>query len=122
MQTGDKLLITYDRATSSAEAFEEVLRFVDPGHAIPQTQIRSAYENRDRILDNLKNNKFANATWGIGETFEPGSLYYAWSKNRKTSNWRTSWSQEAKRVFHETGATESLIEFGFEKDADWWRQ
>lgn len=57
--------------------------------------------------------------WGFGHTFEPESMFYEWSLNRKGSNWRQTWDKAAKRAFHETGATELLMG---ETDPDWWRQ
>ena len=48
-------------------------------------------------------------------------MFYEWSLNRKGSNWRETWDQAAKRAFHETGATEALMELGYETEPNWWR-
>lgn len=121
LQHGDKMLVIYDEVTTSADVFDKVVRFIDPKHALPSECVRNAHCNRHRIIENIKNNEFANATWGIGERFPEGSMYHEWSNNRQSSSWRTTWTCDAKRAFHETGATESLIEFGFENDPNWWK-
>ena len=121
MESGNKMLVTYDEATTSAKVFTDAARFLDPDHYFPDDWFERSFNNRDMIFDNIKKNPFANQTWGIGASFEEDDIFYEWSKNRKGSNWRETFTPEARKAFHDSGATESLIAFGFEDDPEWWK-
>lgn len=82
--------------------------------------LKAAFEDKDDILKRLAETS-ANKKWGIGEEFDEGSLYYAWSRNRNGSSWRESLGGRARRAFHELDATPLLLDYGFETDPDWWR-
>jgi len=119
----DKKLVKYGEFLSDGglAVFEDIVRFVDPGLRVSIDDIRAAYTGRGAIFENLRKNAVANASWGIGAEFEPDSLFYEWSQNRQGSSWRQSWDKAAKKAFHDTGATEFLIEYGYETDPQWWR-
>lgn len=60
--------------------------------------------------------------WGIVDDDLTGSMFEAWQQSRGKSNWRASFDRAAAKAFHDTGATEMLIELGYESDPDWWKQ
>ena len=116
-----KLLVRYEDLTANDKALLEIVDFFDPGNRLPREHLATLFAERDIIVENIKSNPHVNEQWGFGRTFEPGSMFYEWSLNRKGSNWREAWDQTAKRAFHETGATDALIALGYETDPDWWR-
>lgn len=119
----DKLLVRYEDILSKdgANVFAQIVRFSVRGLSLSESSIANAYHSRDNVLEQIKNAP-GNEFWGIGAEFTPDSMFYEWSKNRKGSSWRQSWDAEAKKAFHDTGATDFLIEYGYETDPDWWRQ
>lgn len=117
----EKLLVHYDDIVSKFETFEQVVDFFDPGNKLPREHLAKLFAERESITDRIRSKSKANREWGLGMTFEPSSMFYEWSHNRQGSSWREAWDSAAKKAFHETGATEFLIEFGFETDPDWWR-
>lgn len=117
-----KLMIRYEDLSSNEKAFFSIVDFFDPGNSVPRAHLHSLFENRDSILERLRNNPIASRPWGLVQEFEPGSLFFEWSRARGKSTWRESWDGDAKRAFHETGATELLIELGYETDEDWWKR
>lgn len=121
-QAPDKHVLRYEDLMAGHQPFIDLMRFLDPGHRIADERLIEAYQNRDVIFDGIKSNPNANRSWGIGAAFEPDSMFYEWSRNRKGSSWQQSWDAAAKKAFHETGATDFLIEYGYETDPDWWRQ
>jgi len=60
--------------------------------------------------------------WGMIDEDLSGSMFETWHKNRGKSNWRQSFDGPAALAFHETGATDMLIELGYETDPQWWKQ
>ena len=91
-------------------------------HRIPDHWFQYVFDSRGNIAERLKADKSSAAQWGHGEQpDESDDIFYAWSRNRQNSNWRTVFDAEARRAFHETGATEFLMRFGFETDEDWWK-
>ena len=117
----DKLFVRYEDLTTNEDAFFEIIDFFDPGNMLPRNHLTKLYAERDLVVENIKSKPNVNNQWGFGHTFEPGSMFYEWSLNRKGSNWREAWDQAAKRAFHDTGATDALIALGYETDPDWWR-
>lgn len=103
-------------------AYIDFVNFLDPDHRFSEERLIRGYDTRDKVFEGVKNNPNANRSWGIGAEFPPESLFHEWSNNRQGSSWRQAWDAEAKKAFHETGATEFLIEYGYESDPDWWRQ
>jgi hypothetical protein len=116
----DKLAVKYEDYISGPQTLVKLVRFVDPDSDIPDHFLSTIFSERDTIFDNLRSRPAAKE-WGLDTTFEPDSLFYEWSQARKGSSWRQSWDAEAKKAFHETGATEFLLEYGYEADPDWWR-
>jgi hypothetical protein len=116
----DKLVVRYEEYLSGPQTLIDLVRFIDPENTIPDQFFASIYAERDAIFNNIRSRPAAKE-WGLVSAFEPDSLFYEWSQNRKGSSWRQSWDAEAKKAFHETGATEFLLEYGYETDADWWR-
>lgn len=117
----NKYVMRYEDFMAGPQAFIDLVRFLDPEHRFTDAGLTRGYETRHLVFDGVKNNPAANRSWGIGAEFEPDSLFYEWSQNRKGSSWRQSWDKEAKKAFHETGATDFLIEYGYETDPDWWK-
>lgn len=117
----DKLVVRYEDLIAKPEVFRSVVDFITDGASPPYERIVSAWNDRDTIIESIKNNDRANKAWGLDADVAQGGLYEEWSKNRKGSTWRQSWDSAAKRAFHETGATDFLIEHGFEDDPLWWR-
>ena len=118
----EKLLLKYDDLRSDRSQLVDAARFVDPGHRIPDHWFQYVFDSRGGIAERLKADKSSAAQWGHGEQpAESDDIFYAWSRNRQNSNWRTVFDAEARRAFHETGATEFLMRFGFETDEDWWK-
>jgi Sulfotransferase domain len=118
----NKLLVRYDDLVAKDETFIEIVDFFDPGNKLPRAHLSKLFAERNAVVEGIKSAPAVNDQWGFGRTFEPGSMFHEWSLNRQGSSWRETWDGAAKRAFHETGATELLIELGFETDPDWWRQ
>jgi len=60
--------------------------------------------------------------WGGGfQTQDANNLFFGWHNSRRGDYWRSAFTPAAKKAFHETGATEFLIELGYERDPDWWK-
>lgn len=118
----DKLLVRYEDLVASDETFIGIVDFFDPGNRLPRAHLSQLFKDRDMIAERIKSRPAVNDQWGFGQTFEPGSMFHEWSLNRQGSSWREAWDAAAKRAFHETGATELLMELGYETDPDWWRQ
>ena len=118
----DKLLVRYEDLSANEQTFFDVVDFFDPGNMLPREHLAKLFAERNAVVESIKAAPHVNKEWGFGLEFEPGSMFYEWSLNRKGSSWREAWDSAAKRAFHETGATEALIEFGYETDPDWWRQ
>ncbi|MEO8957846.1 MAG: sulfotransferase domain-containing protein [Rudaea sp.] len=59
-----------------------------------------------------------------GYLFRPqaGSIYDLIKRHRIEDYWRFVFNAPARRYFHENGATEFLLRFGYEQSADWWTQ
>ena len=115
-----KFLVRYEDLSSNQETYISMVKFFDPDNCVPRKHLKTIFEDRSSILENIKNSPSGRA-WGLVQEFEPDSLFYAWSRSRGKSNWRQSWDDDAKRAFHETGATELLMELGYESDKDWWK-
>ncbi len=113
------LVVRYPDLIASVDALRRIADFL--GVDYQEDSLVSAFEERDNILERLAGSN-ANEKWGLGEEFDKGSLYYAWSRNRAGSNWRESMDRRARRTFHEMGATPFLLDYGFETDPDWWRR
>lgn len=118
----DKCVLRYEDLMVGPDAFVDFVRFLEPEICLDRDHIVKAYGNRARVFDAVKHNPRANRAWGIGLEFPADSLFYEWSENRQGSSWRQSWDRDAKKAFHETGATQFLMEYGYETDPDWWRQ
>ncbi len=112
------LIVKYPDLVRDDAAIRRIADFL----AIEYTEesVRSAFATKDDILEKLAGSN-ANEKWGLGEEFEEGSLFHAWSKNRSGTNWRDTMDARAKQTFHELGATELLVTFGFEDNPEWWR-
>jgi hypothetical protein len=116
-----KLLVRYDDLVASEETLCEIVDFFDPGNKFRRSHLSKVFAERNAFIERIKSRPAVNKEWGFGRTFDNGSMFHAWSLNRQGSSWRETWDAAAKRAFHETGATELLIELGFESDPDWWR-
>ena len=52
---------------------------------------------------------------------EESSIYDLLQRHRDEDYWRYIFDDNSKRYFHDTGGTEFLLRFGYERSADWWR-
>ncbi len=59
--------------------------------------------------------------WGGQYRIEDGAFFAPWQQARGGNYWREVLTAKARRAFHETGATELLIELGYETDPLWWK-
>jgi len=118
----DKLLVRYEDLIANEETFFQIIDFFDPGNRLPRAHLSQLFKDRDMVVERIKSRPAVNDQWGFGQNFEPDSMFREWSLNRQGSSWREAWDAAAKRAFHETGATELLMELGYETDPDWWRQ
>jgi sulfotransferase family protein len=117
----DKLLVRYDDLVAGEETLCEIVNFFDPGNKLPRKHLSKVFAERDSVVERIKARPAVNEEWGFGRTFGSESMFHEWSLNRQGSSWRETWDSAAKQAFHETGATDWLIELGFESDPDWWR-
>lgn len=117
----EKLLVRYEELNTQLSTFVELIDFFDVGHGHSPEKLERIYSKREQSIESIKANPETNSKWGYGHEFDPDSMYYEWSRARGGSSWRESWDAAAKRAFHETGATELLMELGYETDPDWWR-
>jgi hypothetical protein len=53
---------------------------------------------------------------------EPGSIYDLIKRHRIEDYWRFVLDADSQRYFHEQGATELLLRFGYEKSSHWWKE
>lgn len=116
-----KFVTRYEDVMEGPQPFFDFIRFLDSDHGLDEARMRRAYDARAGIIEEVKNHPSANGAWGIGAQFDPDSLFFEWSKNRGGSTWRASWDAAARKRFHETGATDYLIEYGYESDEKWWK-
>ena len=107
----------YDAIVNQVNGLLEVASFFAPHLEVPEAKAQKAVEIATKRKENLKRNP----SWGYDDVVPPESYFHEWSQNRGASNWASAFDSAAKRAFHETGATELLLEFGFESDPDWWR-
>ncbi|MFH0342329.1 MAG: hypothetical protein ACHBNF_09420 [Chromatiales bacterium] len=121
MGGADKLLIRYEDFMAGPTTLKNVVDYIDPKHGFSSDEIAERYEAKSVIWDGIRNHP-ANNQWGIGLEFAPDSLFHEWSRNRQGSHWRRAWDLEAKKAFHETGATEYLLRYGYETDPEWWKR
>lgn len=117
----NKHVVRYEDLIAEFETFREYIQFIAQGQTISEQRIKRTFDNKGRIRETVENNPRANKSWGYGASFEPDSLFFDWSTQRTKSSWRQSWDAEARKAFHETGATEHLIAFGYETDPHWWK-
>ena len=110
-------IVHYDQVLNRPAALLELASFFAPNLALAVEDASNAMDDANEKMTSLKKNP----RWGFEDTVPAESYFYEWSRNRGGSNWATAFDSEAKRVFHETGATELLMELGFESDPDWWR-
>ena len=122
MRGPGKLLVRYDDFAASPDVLRRIVDFVDPDHGLSIERIQATFDWKSNIFEGIGANPHARDQWGIGAEFPPDSLFYEWSQNRQGSHWHAAWDMAAKQAFHETGATEFLLEYGFETDPDWWKQ
>lgn len=117
-----KHLVKYEDLQDGVDAYLDTLRFflrttdIDLEHAT--TIYQSRHESTDRIKD--AGGSIAKQ-WGYGVNVADDSMFSNWLKDRTASSWRQSWDAAARKAFHETGATEMLMELGYESDPNWWR-
>ncbi len=113
------LIVRYDDLLAGPHFLQNIVDFFGLPH-VPGA-VMAAYEKRENILGVLKAHPESRKLWGLGAIAPEDTMFHAWSKNRKASNWRSTMDAAARKRFHETGATEFLIEYGFEDDENWWR-
>jgi hypothetical protein len=116
----DKLVVMYSSITNDYATFRNLVSFLGDTHGRSEAEIKKIYDGREEKIERLKGTK-ASGKWGLDAEPTHDSMFFAWAQNRKGSNWRTTFTPEARKAFHETGATEHLLHFGFETDSDWWR-
>lgn len=116
----DNVLIErYEDLVQSPDSLGRIAAFL--GFRYRPERIQECFDERDSIFETIRQQPQSSKKWGLdGATFEQDSLYYAWSKNRAGSSWRETMDAEARRRFHEIGATEILIELGYESDPNWY--
>ena len=115
------LVEKYEDVIVNSGALRRIFEFVFDGEPVDHRRVDRLHRTAERTIEWLKS-KNSNNSWGYGEHFPTDSMFYEWSQSRMGSSWRQSWDAAAKKAFHETGATDYLVEFGYETDADWWRQ
>lgn len=86
------------------------------GAAIPAATIAlciARHAATDRYAENPYN----------GFLFEPErqSIYDLLKRHRRSDYWRHILDARSKRYFHDSGATDALLRFAYERSADWWR-
>jgi hypothetical protein len=81
----------------------------------------SAEDARACVLRQPASDDYANNP-SNGYTYQPatGSIYDVLKKNRRSDYWGLIFDDRSKRYFHECGATRWLLQFGYERTADWW--
>ena len=109
---------TYEELQRYPNSILAVAEFISPGTPFTDADLERAIATAEQRQQALKKV----ATWGYGETAPPESYFHEWSLNRGESNWTQAFDLAAKKAFHESGATEILMELGFEDDPDWWKE
>jgi hypothetical protein len=115
-----KFVTRYEDVMAVPQPFFDFIRFLDPDHGLDEARMRQSYDARASIIEEVKSHPSANKSWGIDAQFDPDSLFFEWSNNRGGSTWRATWDAAARKRFHETGATDFLMECGYEYDKNWW--
>ncbi len=115
------LVEKYEDVIADGRALRRIFEFVFDGDPVDHRRVDRLHGTAERTIEWLKAETL-NKSWGYGEHFPAHSMFYEWSQSRMGSSWRQSWDAAARKAFHETGATDYLVEFGYETDTDWWRQ
>lgn len=109
------LFVRYEDLMRHREAaLASMVRFA--GASVPASAIALCIERHaanDRYTENPYN----------GFLFEPErrSIYDVLKRHRQADYWRHIFDARCRRYFHESGATDALLRFGYETSADWWR-
>lgn len=109
------LVVRYeDLVAAPARALAQIIGFMDADVA-PEALSAAVARHRqaDRYADNPYN--------GFRHTPPEGSIFALLQKHRRGAYWRHILDAPSRRYLHEAGATEFLLQFGFEPSADWWR-
>jgi hypothetical protein len=113
----ETLIMKYDRIVNTPrETLSELIAFAAPGLRIDDRRKEQAISTVQQFPESS-----SIPGWGYTMRYLPDSYLHEWSMNRTRSNWRSAYDPSARKAFHETGATELLIELGFETDPDWWK-
>lgn len=84
--------------------------------------VRPVTEVMDMIKAERKDYGAKDSRWGYeDQTIPPDSYLRPWQQNRGKDAWRYGFDAAARKAFHETGATDFLMEFGYETAPDWWK-
>ncbi|MEQ1577760.1 MAG: hypothetical protein ABL894_08910 [Hyphomicrobium sp.] len=101
-----------------------IRRLLDLRRGGTKTVVRYEDQKSGKSASDLmaSTNEQTRRAWGFVDEELTGSMFEAWQKSRGKSNWRQSFDRAAAQAFHDTGATELLLELGYETDSNWWKQ
>jgi hypothetical protein len=112
----DILICRYEDVVQDPREYLRMAKYIAPDHIVASDPSElAAHVERQRL-------EIDDPEWGYAADAPHPDLFAAWSRNRGGSNWRSVFNDRARKVFHELGGTEMLLRFGYETDADWWRQ
>jgi hypothetical protein len=110
----DILISRYEDVRTNPDEYFRIADFIAPDHVI--------CDDRAEVVSHVERGKseLTGPEWGFGGQAVP-ELFKTWNQHRGESNWRTVFGPAARKVFHDQGGTELLMQFGYETDPDWWR-
>ena len=114
-ETRPTLFLRYEDLLSAPQAaLAQMLRFLD---AEVPPEILEDCVRRQKASDDYAANPYN------GFLYEPpkGSIYALLKQHRGGDYWRHIFDDRSKRYFHESGGTQFLLHFGYERATDWWK-
>jgi hypothetical protein len=110
----DILISRYEDVRANPDEYFRIADFVAPDHVMSR--------DRAEVVSHVERGKseLTGPEWGFDGQAVP-VLFKTWNQHRGESNWRTVFGPAARKVFHDQGGTELLMQFGYETDPDWWR-
>jgi hypothetical protein len=109
------LFVRYEDIVAAPEAaLAEIIGFMDASVA---PAILGEAVARHREADRYAENPYN----GFRNTPPEGSIFDLLQKHRRGAYWRHILDAPSRRYLHETGATELLMQFGYERSPHWWR-
>ncbi len=109
------LFVRYEDIVAAPEdALARIIGFMD---AVVAPEILGEAVARHRQADRYAENPYN----GFLNTPPEGSIFDLLQRHRRGAYWRHILDAPSRRYLHDTGATDLLMQFGFEQSPQWWQ-